>query len=62
MPVNASVPKPVGYAPLELQSLNTPDSLGKIVIYHCPKRGPVNPGKFQVSPRPWCHHHVHRPC
>jgi hypothetical protein len=38
----------VGYAPLEMQSLNTPDSMGKLVIYHCPRRGPLNPGQFQV--------------
>jgi hypothetical protein len=42
------LPVPVGYAPGELASLNTPATLGKLVILHCPRKGPINPNTFQV--------------
>ena len=41
-------PQALGCAPYELQILNTPDALGRIVIHHKPRRIPVEPGTFQV--------------
>ena len=54
-----AVPNPIGFGPQELQSLNTPDSMGKIVIHHSPHKGPINPGTFKVRKslpmRPLCY-------
>ena len=44
----ACPPKPVGYAPYELQSPNTPDSMGRIVIIHKPQIRPIPPGSYQI--------------
>ena len=41
-------PTPVGYAPYNLQSPNTPSGLGKLVIFHYPRDQPLRPGWFQL--------------
>lgn len=41
-------PQALGFSPYEMQILNTPDALGRLVIYHKPRRIPVEPGTFQV--------------
>ncbi|GMH66094.1 hypothetical protein TL16_g04355 [Triparma laevis f. inornata] len=41
-------PQALGYAPYELQILNTPDTLGRVVIVHKPNKIPVEDGTFQV--------------
>lgn len=43
------LPKPVGYAPYHLQSLNTPESLGKISILHTPRNRPLQSNEFQIT-------------
>jgi hypothetical protein len=46
---NASpVPIPVGFSPYSMQSPNLPESLGRVVILHKPKRRPILPGYFQI--------------
>ena len=42
------VPVPVGFSPYSMQSPNLPESLGRIVILHKPKRKPIQPGVFQI--------------
>lgn len=41
-------PRPVGFAPYDLQSPNTPESMGRIVIVHRPQLRPIQPGTFQI--------------
>ncbi|GMH74329.1 hypothetical protein TrST_g7101 [Triparma strigata] len=43
-----AAPQALGYAPYELQILNTPDTLGRVVIVHKPNKIPVEDGTFQV--------------
>ncbi|CAM9119144.1 unnamed protein product, partial [Phaeothamnion confervicola] len=38
----------VGFAPAVLQSLHTPGSMGRIMIFHRPARGPIWPGTFRL--------------
>ncbi len=42
--------QPVGFAPYSLQSLNTPESIGRVMIFHQPRVQPVREGMFQVRP------------
>ncbi|CAM9129624.1 unnamed protein product, partial [Hapterophycus canaliculatus] len=42
------LPQPVGFAPYSLQSLNTPESIGRIMIFHQPRVQPVRAGRFQL--------------
>lgn len=44
----ATPPRPVGYAPYDLQAPNTPDSMGRIVLIHKPQIRPIEPGSFQI--------------
>ena len=43
-----AAPQALGYAPYDMQILNTPDALGRIVIHHKPVKIPVEAGTFQV--------------
>ena len=42
------IPVPIGYSPYNMQSCNLPESMGRIVIIHSPKRKPIKPGHFQI--------------
>eukprot|EP01041_Mallomonas_annulata_P002218 gene2218-4307_t len=42
------LPRSVGYAPYPLQTPNLPDSMGRIVLIHRPKKVPIQPGAFQI--------------
>lgn len=45
---NKEVPISVGYSPTNLISLNTPNSLGKIVIIHAPEEVPITPTSYLI--------------
>lgn len=42
--------QPVGFAPHNLQSLNTAETMGRVMIFHQPRVQPVREGRFQVRP------------
>ena len=50
VPEDGSPPVSVGYSPMESCKLNTPETLGQIVIVHAPapKCLPVKPGRYRV--------------
>lgn len=50
--------QPVGFSPHSLQALNTPGSMGRIMIFHQPRVQPVREGKFQVSSLEWRRKHT----
>lgn len=41
-------PQEVGYAPIELQELNTPDAAGKLTLLHAPSAAPLLHRTFQL--------------
>ncbi len=42
------MPVSVGFSPYSMQAPNLPESLGRVVILHKPKRRPIKPGFFQI--------------
>ena len=49
----------VGFAPYELQQINTPDQHGKITVLHCPTSVPVLEKAFQLVRRHPSRTHTH---
>ncbi|CAM9245524.1 unnamed protein product [Discosporangium mesarthrocarpum] len=43
-----TAPQPVGFSPHSLQSLNTPDTMGRVMILHQPRVLPIREGTFQA--------------
>ncbi|CAM9623526.1 unnamed protein product, partial [Sphacelaria rigidula] len=45
---SVGLPQPIGFSPHYLQSLNTADTMGRIMIFHQPRVQPVREGLFQL--------------